>query len=243
MKTLCSPLLILLGSFAAAHGAIVQAFWSAQTEMDAVANGGVFNPNVTASTFPTTVSIAMSGPEIVSPGGLPGGSASFQDFQGNNWNGTVGANGSGFAFGWNGTGASGAGTNRLTINFDLTNLQNLSIQMQARSATGGSAQRATAFSAIEYSLDGGSNFTSIAGLNLGNFTSNNYVNMSFDLSALDVIEGQSNVQIRFSVGATPSTTSFRMDNIQVMADTIPEPSLCTTLVMGAGLVLLRRKRG
>ena len=240
MKPAIVPLIVLFGSFATAHGAIVQAFWSAQTEQDAVTNGGSFNGGVTASTFPTALSVALAGTHVVTGGNMPGGSPTFTDFQGNSWNGVANATGAGFAFGWNGT--STVGSDALTISFDLTNIQNLSIQMQVRSAQGGSAPRPSAFSAVEYSIAGGT-FVSVPGADLGNFSSNSYVNMSFNLAAIDAIEGQSDVRVRFTVADTPSTTSFRMDNIQVLADTIPEPSLCTTLVMGAGLVLLRRRRG
>ncbi|RYD36112.1 MAG: PEP-CTERM sorting domain-containing protein, partial [Verrucomicrobiaceae bacterium] len=59
---------------------------------------------------------------------------------------------------------------------------------------------------------------------------------------LDAIEGQSDVQIRFTVANTPSTTSFRFDNIQLTADLIPEPSFAALLAAGSGLLGVRRKR-
>lgn len=232
------PIAILCGNPSNVRGATINAFWSAQTEQDAIANGGSFNPNPTASTFPTLVSIAVSG---ASAGGqMAGGAPSFTDFQGNSWNGVANATGAGFAFGWNGT--SVVGTDALTLSLDLSNIQNLLIRMDVRSAQGGSnPPRASAFEAIEYSYAGGS-FTAVPGANLGNFTTNNYTPMSFDLSAISAIEGQSNVQIRFTVADTQSTTSFRMDNIQLTAETVPEPTAAAVLAVGCALSAFRRKR-
>lgn len=230
---------ILCGTSGTLRGATVHAFWSAQTEQNAVANGGSFNPDATASTFPVTPGISLAGTHVIGSGGMPGGAASFQDFQGNTWNGVANATGAGFAFGWNGT--STVGSDALTISLNLTNIQNLMIRMDVRSAQGGTEPRASAFSAIEYSIGGGS-FTSVPGANLGSFTTNNYTVMNYDLSSLDAIEGQSNVQIRFTVGHAGNTTSFRFDNIQLTADAIPEPAFLSSLLMGAGLFTLRRKR-
>lgn len=171
---------------------------------------------------------------------MPGGAPSFTDFQGNSWNGVANATGAGYAFGWNGS--TTVGSDALTLSLDLTNIQNLAIRMDVRSAQGGSEPRPAAFSAIEYSIGGGS-FRSIPGVSLGNFTTNNYVAMNFDLASLDAIEGQSDVRIRFTVAHTPNTTSFRFDNVQLTADLIPEPSFAALLVAGSGLMGFRRKRG
>ncbi|WAC21179.1 PEP-CTERM sorting domain-containing protein [Luteolibacter sp. SL250] len=230
---------ILSGTSATLHGATVNAFWSAQTEQDAIANGGSFNPDATASTFPVTPGISLAGTHVIAGGGMPGGAATFQDFQGNTWNGVANATGAGFAFGWNGT--TTVGSDALTISLNLTNIQNLMIRMDVRSAQGGSEPRASAFSAIEYSIGGGA-FTSVPGANLGNFTNNSYVAMNYNLSSLDAIEGQSDVQIRFTVGHAGNTTSFRFDNIQLTADAVPEPAFLSSLLMGAGLLTFRRKR-
>jgi|GEM_PF-1936676 len=242
MRNLATAILlpvVLCGTSGTLSGATVNAFWSAQTERDAVANGGSFNPDATASTFPVTPGISLAGSHVAGDGGMPGGAASFQDFQGNTWNGVANATGAGFAFGWNGT--TTVGTDALTISLNLTNIQNLMLRMDVRSAQGGSEPRASAFSAIEYSVAGGA-FTSVPGAGLGNFTNNSYVPMSYDLSALDAIEGQSNVQIRFTVGHAGASTSFRFDNIQLTADTVPEPAILSSLMVGAGLLSLRRKR-
>lgn len=239
-KTAILPLVFLCGSLPTAYGATIQAFWSAQTEQNAVANGGAFNPDPTASTFPTSVSIALAGTHVPGNGSMPGGAPSFTDFQGNTWNGVANATGAGFAFGWNGT--STVGSDALTISLDLTNIQNLSIRMDVRSAQGGTEPpRPAAFSAIEYSVGGGS-FLPVPGANLGNFTSNNYVEMIYNFSTLTAINGQSSVQIRFTVANTPATTSFRFDNIQLTADTIPEPTTLITLAVGAGFFACRRRR-
>ncbi len=235
------PLAILCGGVAPLHGATVQAFWSAQTEQNAITNGGSFNGSPTASTFPTATSISLSGTHVSGGGGMQGGAPSFTDFQGNSWNGVANATGAGFAFGWNGS--TIVGSDSLTLSLDLTNIQNLAIRMDVRSAQGGTEPpRPSAFSAIEYSIGGGS-FSSIPGVSLGNFTTNNYVEMNFNLASLDAIEGQSDVKIRFTVANTPNTTSFRFDNVQLTADLIPEPSFAALLVVGSGLMGFRRKRG
>jgi hypothetical protein len=58
--------------------------------------------------------------------------------------------------------------------------------------------------------------------------------MNYDLPSLDVIEGRSDVQIRFTVGHAGSSTSFRFDNIPLTADAVPEPASLTFLVTGYG---------
>ncbi|RYD23400.1 MAG: hypothetical protein EOP87_26555, partial [Verrucomicrobiaceae bacterium] len=195
-SSVISPFLILCGTLAPLHGATINAFWSGQTEQNAVVNGGSFNPSPTASNFPTAPSISLTGAHVLNDGGMPGGAPSFTDYQGNSWNGVANATGAGFAFGWNGT--STVGSDALTLSLDLTNIRDLAIRMDVRSAQGGTEPpRPSAFSAIEYSIGGGS-FSSIPGASLGNFTSNSYVEMNFNLAALDAIEGQSDVQIRFT---------------------------------------------
>lgn len=222
---------------------VVHSFFSGQDLMaPTAADKGLRVATQTAGTIPGGVTVTAAGS---SQGGYAGGAVTFQNFQGETWTGDGLHNGIGYALhAWN----PSSNGNSMSISFDMTNLQNLSIRMDVRSAQAGSGVRSTAFTAIEYSLDGGDTFQTAATGSALNFTisGNSYTAWSFNFTNLDEIEDKSQIQIRFSmanqtsVGGT-NTTSLKIDNLQLSAILIPEPG-SIALVSLAALLGFRRRR-
>ena len=235
MKPLVIFLTGILCSVPAVQAATVQALFTAQTQGGdpETVTGAV--GTVSANTFPTIPTLSRTG----SGQGNTGGESGYVDFQGKTWLGSGNQNTPGHSFGWNPT-ASGIS---LTVTLNFTDLQDLTIRMAIRSAASGGATPVSAFSAIEYSLDGGTSFeTAASGASLDFTTGATFNEYNLNLSTLSAIENQADVQIRFSVPDVPNNASFRMDNILLTAETIPEPSAAISAVIALGVIGLRRRR-
>ena len=214
-----------------AEAATVYAFWSFDTQLDGT---GSVDSNVTAETFPGTPSRTRTGTTTVT--NSVGGEASYTDFQGNTWLGSGTLNTPGHSLGWN----AGSTGNSMTHFFSMQSLTDLHIRMAIRSATN-SPPPLSSFSAIDYSLDSGGTWLTAASGSALDFTigSNAFHEYLLDLSALDAIEGQSDVQLRFIFDTVPSSTSFRVDNIEFSA-TIPEPATALLISLAFAGGILRR---
>ena len=235
MKPLIVILTGILCSVSGVHAATVQALFTAQTQGGDPEGVTGATGAVSANTFPTIPTLTRTGTGQVNAGGESG----YVDFQGKTWLGSGNQNTPGHSFGWN-PGASGVS---LTVTLNLVDLQDLTIRMAIRSAASGGATPVSAFSAIEYSLDGGTSFeTAASGASLDITTGTGFNEYNLDLTTLSAIENQADVQIRFSVPDVATNTSFRMDNILLTAQTIPEPSAAISAVIALGVIGLRRRR-
>lgn len=133
-------------------------------------------------------------------------------------------------------------------NINLTNLQDLTMRFDIRSASGATTPLApTTFKSIEYSIDGGSNWVNVTGsLTIPTWvgsTSSPFSAEDVDFSAISAIENQSNVSLRFifSDGATDPgvNQNIRLDNLLFTA--VPEPS-AFALIGVFGLATMARRR-
>jgi hypothetical protein len=216
------------------QAATVYAFWAVQTQTPGTEVITGVSGNVSATTFPGTVSITRTGTATLTGGGA----LSFTDFQGRTWTGSGNQNTPGYSYGW-GPGATGA---TLTVTVDLRNLQDFTLRMDVRSAGNNGAVAPTAFSLIEYSLDN-INFSNAAtGAALGFANDGAFNAFSLDLSSISAIEGQNNVRVRFTLPTLPTDTSVRLDNVQISAQTVPEPTSFAVLMLGAGVFAMKRRR-
>lgn len=220
---------VCLQAAPAAQAATVYAFWSIDTQQDG--NGSV-DGNVTAETFPGTPTRVRTGSTTVT--NSVGGEASYTDFQGNTWLGSGTLNTPGHSLGWN----AGSTGNTVTHTFSMLDLKDLHIRMAIRSATN-SPPPLSSFSAIDYNL--GSGWVTAASGAALNFTvgGNAFHQYLLDLSALGAIEGQPNVQLRFSFDTVPASTSFRIDNVEFSA-TVPEPATAALIGLACAGGILRR---
>lgn len=129
-----------------------------------------------------------------------------------------------------------------TLSLDTTGLTDLNIRMDIRSAESGAGTRTEGFTSVEYSLNGGTDYTLIAGIPPFGITSNNFNAYSIDLSALDAIENQANVLLQFSLPEqnNPNFSNVRIDNLLVTA--VPEPASMVLVALAGGTLLFRRRR-
>lgn len=183
---------------------------------------------VTAETFPGTPTLTSTGSENLL--------STFQSTPFTAYNSI--AYGAGAALAWN----PGSTVNSFTLNLDMTHLEDLKIRLDYR---GTSSVGFTQFSAIEYSLNNGASYNSAVSSPTLTMNSNilNLTTSQLDFSSVGAIEDQSSVLIRFSMPDVPSGNSFRIDNLQIQATTIPEPgTLALVGVALAALLLFNRRR-
>lgn len=207
-----------------AQAQIVNAYWSFNdyANGDTVAADG--QPVVTAETFTGTPTLSATGSAAIYSSFV---TAAFTAFDSVNYVG-------GEALTWNPNSTG----NSFTLGLDMTNTENLTMDFQYR---GTASVGFTAFSAIDYSLDGGSNyFTAVTSPTLTMNSTLNTVS-GLDFSAVSAIEDQSSVLIRFSLGDVPASNSFRIENLQLTA-TIPEPGTLALVGLSLGALLLFRRR-
>ncbi len=138
----------------------------------------------------------------------------------------------------------------LLLTVDLTQLEDVQLRMNAY--TGGNAP-ITDYSTTDVNLfyDAGSGFTSF-GSGTGSMEKSNGVAatnaISWDLSSIVAIENQSSVAFRFEFADKADTSgdggNIRVDNLQLTAVAIPEPSSFALLAgaLGLAIVMLRRRR-
>lgn len=131
-----------------------------------------------------------------------------------------------------GSGTAGNGTT-IRLQISLAGQSNPVL----RFATQGTATGFTS-NQLAWSLDG-TNFTPF-GSPYDPPTS--FALQSFDLSSVDALDGAASAWLRLSFdGASGSTGNNRLDNLQLHATPTPEPS-ALILLMGGGLLALRRRR-
>lgn len=214
--------------------ATVNAFWAAQGQTPGTETITGPSGALSASTFPVAPSLSRTGTATLNNGGA----ASFTDFQGRIWTGSGNQNTPGHSFGW-GPGATNAS---LTVTLDMRDIQDLTLRMDIRSAGNNGATPLSAFSAIEYSVDGAAFVPAATGSSLGFTTGIAFNPFTLDLSSLSDIEGRNEVRLRFSLPASPSDTSIRLDNIQITAQSVPEPASLAVLMLGAATFMAKRRR-
>lgn len=229
-------LFALAGSICSVHSlsaATVRALFTAQNQSGSPE--AVTGPigTVSASTFPVAPSLNRSGSSSTNVGG----EADYTDFNGRLWLGSGSQETGGHSFGWNG---GGTGLS-MTLTLNLTSIYDLTVRMGIRSAATNGAVPATAFTAIEYSVNNGAFVTAASGSAL-NFTSGStFSEYNLDLTALAAIENRSNVRIRFSMPDLAADTNLRIDNVLITGDMIPEPSSAVLFSACAGLLFIRRR--
>ena len=180
-----------------------------------------------------------------------GGQTSFADP--NNPSNVYEGNGSGVttvnSYGWNVaandlqsfTGAA------FTVTVNMTGLTDLNIAFGLRAAGDTDPGYVPlSFKAIEYSIGGSGTWTSVGVASPTWAVNSTYSGKSVDLSALNVIEGASDVQIRFSLADSvviptgQTASSIRIDNLVLTA--VPEPSMGLLALFPALAFGARRRR-
>lgn len=244
MKTVIVPLSILLCASAAVRAATVQALFTAQTQNSSNTAVTGYSANVSANTFPVAPTLVRAGSGNSSGNQGNGGASSYTDFNGYVWVGDGGTSSTGRSFNW----VNGSANNSLTITINMAGLQDLTIAMAIRTA----AELGTvvsAFSAIEYSVNGSAFSAATTGSGLNFPAAGSFGAFSLDLTSLAAIEDAASVQIRFSVPNIPANeagvqnnTSVRIDNVLLTAQTIPEPSAAMSVIASLGLLGLLRRR-
>lgn len=136
-----------------------------------------------------------------------------------------------------------------TLSLSTVGLTDLGMRFDVRAATGSTTngRPPDSFSAIDYSLDGGTSWLSTGVLSptWANGNATPFSAQTLDLSGVDAIEGQSNLRLRFTfetsaVPSAPVTQNIRIDNVVLSA--VPEPSFAVLLCLGSAGLLARRRR-
>ena len=246
-KTLLIAAAVSAGFAVSSEAASV--FWAFQS--DSAMNTSQTGPNFNdMATVPLIAMIAGSdGASTQYPG--TGGANGFM-YNGVTYGGSGGSGTDGRSLQWAVTGGSGNSLidSGFTVsNINLTNLQDLTMRFDIRSASGATTPLApTTFKSIEYSIDGGGNWVNITGLltvpDWVGATSSPFSAENIDFSSIAAIENQSDVSLRFvfSDGATnPSVNqNIRLDNLLFSA--VPEPSAFALIGVFGLATMARRKR-
>ncbi len=202
----------------------IYAFWS----FDQFTSGnGAFEIGVTAETWTGSPSVTYAGSNLLNGGGA----ASFTAFNGTTWLGSGTGSTPGHSLAW----SSGSTGNSFSLSLDMTDSAELQIRMDIRSFTGGPA----AFLDLQYDVGGG--FVS-SGISLNPITiGTSYSAWTVDLTSLTQINNQSNVTLRWVIPDIGGGTSIRIDNLQISAQAIPEPTV-GGLILGFGICALLVRR-
>jgi hypothetical protein len=218
-------------SMAALPCSAANIFFSFQTTEDG-ALPGVQTLDVTAfEGVAGTPTISMTGSDGNAYG--QGGEASFTAYDGTTWLGDNDYSLPGRSLVWN----DAVSNLSLSLNFDATGLEDISIRFAVRSAGSGAI---TSFTDLTYDLGDGAGAVS-TGLTLDSFDGDgNFNEWTIDLSSIAAIENQSDVTLTWSI-PTFTDASFRIDNLQLTA--IPEPSSAALLMgLSVGALLVSRRR-
>jgi hypothetical protein len=144
---------------------------------------------------------------------------------------------SGNSVSYNNWSANSTTTKYFQVTVNMTGYQGLVLSYDIQRSAGGSKTNS-----IWYSTDGGATFTSfvetflsVSGAYAPSFTN--------DMSSITALDNNANVVLRFYPYLSNAGGTYRVDNINIDATAIPEPS--TMLLVGVGLVglvALRRRR-
>jgi hypothetical protein len=119
---------------------------------------------------------------------------------------------------------------------DMTGYSGLVLSYDIQRSAGGSKTNS-----IWYSTDGGATFTSFNETFLS--VASAYVSFTNDMSTVTALDNNPNVQIRWIPYLSNSGGTYRIDNIQIDATVIPEPSTILLVGVGlAGMIAIRRRR-
>ncbi|QNN23239.1 hypothetical protein HED60_13475 [Planctomycetales bacterium ZRK34] len=213
-----------------ARAATVNFFFSFDTATDGT---GSYDNNVTADNYPGTPTVSKT--FTVESTGNAGGTT-FTDYQGTTWTGSGSSATPGHSLTWN----PGSTGNSLSLTFSTLNLTDLSLRFDVRSGQAAGGSSPTGFNTFTYDIGGGE--VAVGTLGPAFTPVGSYHAWSVDLSALDAIENQSSVTLKWTFDDLASSPgeSMRIDNIQAAA-TIPTPAALPAGLAMLGLLVMRRK--
>lgn len=231
LKTLPSAALLGLAiagsAFAAVDAGVIYSF-------ESVAPRGTYTTDPVFAGFLSASAITRTG------SGNQGGEASFIDFQGTTWTGSGDASTGGNSLAWTG-GGDGTGSFSLTLN--TTSLTNLNVRLAVRSAGTGAT---TTFASFTYNIGAGNvAIDTPLGFQVGPAGGKTYAfhEWTADLPSIGALTDQDSLTLTWAFAGNVTNTSVRIDNIQITAVAIPEPSTYAMLIGAAALggVLIRRR--
>jgi len=133
----------------------------------------------------------------------------------------------------------GSTGNSFTLQLNTTGYKDFQVRLDYRRGAAGTSP--TAFDAFEYSLDSGITWIAISGYPALSTASNTYTAWSHDLSSLSAIENVSSVWLRWTFG-TVAGNNFRIDNVEITGQAIPEPGHAAMVGLLILLAWLARKK-
>lgn len=223
---LLASFIALLLTFSLGSGArAAVVFYTFDTAMN---GNGSFTTDVAGNDgFAQVSSVTQAGSNILTNTG----GASYVDPDGNTWAGSGSSVTPGHSLTWTGL-SSG---NSFSLTLDTTGLANLNVTLDIRSA---GTTPVTMFSSLIYSVNGGPGISINVPLS---FSTGSFNEWTADLSSITALNNQPNVTLTWNLPNIAGGNSLRIDNLEISAAAIPEPS--TVALALSGLLYFVARRG
>ncbi|MEM6820347.1 MAG: PEP-CTERM sorting domain-containing protein [Verrucomicrobiota bacterium] len=149
--------------------------------------------------------------------------------------------------------SNGAGWEQWVVSFNTTNFQEIAVGFDVVRRLSGATHGGADAVSVEYQVGGGGfnafgssqaiTYTSTSG-RFDNGVEESPTRISFDFSSITALDNTANVDVRFTFDTTNifGTDRTSIDNLEVTAVAIPEPSSFMMIGVGAGLLFWLRRR-